>query len=43
MTALLETRHVTKEFGNGLFNRGNPLVALDDLSLAIEEDSGGAR
>jgi peptide/nickel transport system ATP-binding protein len=37
VTALIEAQHVTKVFGGGLFNRGNHLVALDDLSLAIEE------
>jgi len=37
VTALIETRHVTKVFGGGLFNRSNVLVAVDDLSLAIEE------
>ena len=37
MTALIEARHVTKVFGGGLFNRDSRLVALDDLSLAIEE------
>jgi len=37
MTALLETRHVTKMFGGGFLNRNTPLVALDNLSLAIEE------
>jgi len=37
MTALLEVRHVTKVFSKGLLNRGTPLVALDDLSLVIEE------
>lgn len=37
MTALLETRHVTKIFGGGILNRSKPLVALDNLSLTIEE------
>ena len=37
MTALLEARHLTKVFGGGLFNRTKPLVALDDLSLSIED------
>lgn len=37
MTILLEARHVTKVFGGGLFQRGNSLVALNDLSLTIEE------
>jgi peptide/nickel transport system ATP-binding protein len=37
MTALIEARNVTKVFRRGFFNRGNPLVALDDLSLTIEE------
>src|SRR5215213_8699186 len=37
MTALLEVRHVSKVFSKGVLNRGTPLVALDDLSLAIEE------
>src|SRR3954470_11831049 len=37
MTALIETRHVTKVFGGGIFKRSTPLVALDDLSLTIEE------
>jgi len=37
VTALIETRHVTKVFGGGLFKRSNGLVAVDNLSLAIEE------
>jgi peptide/nickel transport system ATP-binding protein len=37
VTALIETRHVTKVFGGGLFGRSEGLVAVDDLSLAIEE------
>ncbi len=37
MTALIEARHLTKVFGEGFFRRSNPLVALDDLSLTIEE------
>jgi oligopeptide/dipeptide ABC transporter ATP-binding protein len=37
MTALLEARQVTKVFGKGLFNQSTSLVALDNLSLAIEE------
>src|SRR5687767_9590082 len=37
MTALIEVRHVTKVFGGGLFSRSAPLVALDDMSLTIEE------
>jgi peptide/nickel transport system ATP-binding protein len=37
MTALIEARNVTKVFSGGLLNRRNVLVALDDLSLAIEE------
>ena len=37
MTALIEARHVTKVFGGGMFSRGGGLVAVDDLSLAIEE------
>ncbi len=37
MTTLLETRNVTKVFDQGLFKRSNPLVALNDLSLSIEE------
>jgi len=37
MTALLEARHVTKVFGEGIFNRSTHLVALDNLSLTIEE------
>jgi oligopeptide/dipeptide ABC transporter ATP-binding protein len=37
VTTLLEARHLTKVFGGGLFNRAKPLVALDDLSLVIED------
>ena len=37
MTALLEARQVTKVFGEGMFNQGKRLVALDNLSLAIAE------
>lgn len=37
MTALLEVRNVSKVFGGGFLNRNKPLVALDNLSLAIEE------
>ncbi len=37
MTTLLEARHLTKVFGGGLFQRNKALVALDDLSLAIED------
>jgi oligopeptide/dipeptide ABC transporter ATP-binding protein len=37
VTTLLEARHLTKVFGGGLFHRDNALVALDDLSLAIED------
>ncbi|NIV34643.1 MAG: ATP-binding cassette domain-containing protein [Anaerolineae bacterium] len=37
MTALIEARRVTKVFGGGLFSRSASLVAVDDLSLAIEE------
>ena len=37
MTALLETRNVTKVFGGGTFHRGTSLIALDNLSLTIEE------
>lgn len=37
MTALLEARHLTKIFGGGMLHRSNSLVALDNLSLAIEE------
>ena len=37
MTALLEARQVTKVFGKGLLNRSTSLVALDNLSLTIEE------
>jgi peptide/nickel transport system ATP-binding protein len=37
VTALIEARQVTKVFGGGLFTRSKPLVALDDLSLTIEE------
>ena len=37
MTALLEARHATKMFGRGMLHRSNSLVALDDLSLSIEE------
>jgi oligopeptide/dipeptide ABC transporter ATP-binding protein len=37
VTALIEARHVTKVFGGGLFSRSDGLVAVDDLSLAIEE------
>jgi oligopeptide/dipeptide ABC transporter ATP-binding protein len=37
LTALLETRQVTKVFGGGLLNRSKVTVALEDFSLAIEE------
>lgn len=37
MTALIEARHVTKMFSKGLFNRGSDVVALDNLSLTIED------
>ena len=37
MTALLEARHLTKVYGGGLLHRDSALVALDDLSLAIED------
>jgi peptide/nickel transport system ATP-binding protein len=37
VTPLLEARHLTKIFGGSVFNQTNSLVALDDLSLAIEE------
>ncbi len=37
MSALLEARNVTKVFGGGLFNRNTGLVALDNLSLTIED------
>ena len=38
MTALLEVRNLTKVFGGGgLFNPSKPVVALNNLSLAIEE------
>ena len=43
MTALLEARHVTKAFGQGFFNRGKPLVALNDLNrLALRMDGRSA-
>lgn len=37
MTALLETRNVTKVFGGGAFHRGTSLIALNNLSLTIED------
>lgn len=37
MTALIEVRNATKVFGGGLFKRSKPLVALDNLSLTIDE------
>ncbi len=37
MAALLEARNVTKVFGGGLLNRSKGMVALDGLSLAIED------
>jgi oligopeptide/dipeptide ABC transporter ATP-binding protein len=37
VTALLEARHLTKVFGGGLLQKNKALVALDDLSLAIED------
>lgn len=37
MTALIEARRLTKVYGRGFFHRSNPLVALDNLSLTIEE------
>ena len=36
MTPLLEARHLTKVFGGGPLQRSKGLVALEDLSLAIE-------
>lgn len=38
MTALIETRRVTKIFGGGAFSRSTPVVALNDLSLRIDEE-----
>jgi len=38
MSALIETRHVTKVFGGGGLSRAKGVVALDDLSLTIEEE-----
>jgi oligopeptide/dipeptide ABC transporter ATP-binding protein len=37
VTTLLEARNLTKVFGGGLFHRNDGLVALDNLSLAIED------
>ena len=37
MSALLEARNASKVFSSGLLNRGTPLVALDHLSLTIED------
>lgn len=37
MTALIEARHLSKVFGGDLFSRGKSLVALNDLSLTIED------
>jgi peptide/nickel transport system ATP-binding protein len=37
MTTLLETRHLTKVFGGGVFDR-NTTVALEDFSIAIDSD-----
>lgn len=38
MTALLETRNVTKVFGGGPFHRGSSVTALNNLSLTIEDE-----
>jgi peptide/nickel transport system ATP-binding protein len=37
VTALLEARNLTKVFGGGPFHQAKTLVALDNLSLAIED------
>lgn len=37
MTALIEARHVTKVFAKGIFKRGDDVVALNNLSLTIED------
>lgn len=37
MTALIKARNVTKAYGGGLFKRNISLIALNDLSLTIQE------
>lgn len=37
MSALIEARHLTKLFGGGFLSRKKPLVALNDISLTIDE------
>ena len=37
MSALLETRNVTKVFGGGFLQRSQPLVALENMSITIDE------
>jgi oligopeptide/dipeptide ABC transporter ATP-binding protein len=37
VTALLEAQNATKVYGGGFFKRGQSLVALENLSLTIEE------
>lgn len=38
MTALIELRHVTKEFGSSI-RRGRPTVALDDVSFSVSDSA----
>ena len=39
MSAFLELDHVTKTFGSeGMFGGGSVTVAVDDVSLSIDED-----
>jgi len=38
MTTLIEVRHATKVFGGGFLHKKQGMVALDDFSLAIEEE-----
>ena len=38
MTALLEARHVTKDFGGGRFAKTPGTVALDDFSFRIDAE-----
>ncbi|MEN9934517.1 MAG: hypothetical protein RLZZ387_1096 [Chloroflexota bacterium] len=39
MTPLLELRNVTKVYGGGMFGRGGGTVALENMSLRIEENA----
>ena len=38
MALLLELRHVTREFGGGVFSGTPPLIAVEDLTFSISEE-----